>query len=331
MEEKIKGIVIRYYLYNMKTEHPERQYLNLGRDIMENGQWKVSHSTGVKLKSVFGRQIRFDLSKGFPLLTTKKTFFRGIVHELIWFLSGSSNIKYLVENKVTIWNEWAYKKYGWAMKDQGKKPVTYDEFVKELNSNSRFLKKWGELGPVYGVQWRRWPSAQKRTVDQLGWAIEKIRKYPQKKHYVISAWNASCIYEMSGSHSASMVIAPCHTMFHINITGNKLSLLLYQRSADFFLGVPFNIASYALLTIMLAQVTGYEPGDFVHTFGDVHIYENHFEQMKTQIKREPRPFPTLILNKKVKKIDDFVFDDIKLEGYDPHPPIKGEITVVGGF
>jgi thymidylate synthase len=330
--------------------HPEYQYLNLAQDIMENGQWKISHSTGVKLKSVFGRQIRFDLSKGFPLLTTKKVFSRGIIHELIWFLSGSSNIKYLVDNNVHIWDEWAYKKYDWATKEGKAKEMTYENFLKKIQSNPEFLEKWGELGPVYGVQWRKWPSfaeasasvkttADKsegkptriKTVDQLGWAIEKIKKFPQKKHYIISAWNAGCIYEMSGSHSASMVIAPCHTMFHINITGDRLSLLLYQRSADFFLGVPFNIASYALLTLMLSQVTGFKPGDFVHTFGDVHIYENHFDQMKEQINRIPKPFPVMNLNRDIKKIDDFKFEDVTLVGYDPHPPIKGEITVVGGF
>lgn len=318
--------------------HPEYQYLNLLQDILDNGAWKISHSTGVKLKSVFGRQIRFDLSQGFPLLTTKKVFSRGIIHELIWFLSGSSNIKYLVDNNVHIWDEWAYKKYEWAVTDLpagrhgGKaKKMTYEDFIAKIQKDPKFLRVWGELGPVYGVQWRRWPVNQKKTVDQLGWAIKKIKKYPQKKHYIISAWNAGCIYEMSGSHGASMVIAPCHTMYHINITGDKLSLLLYQRSADMFLGVPFNIASYSLLTLMLAHVTGYKPGEFVHTFGDAHIYENHFDQVKEQLKRTPRPFPIMKLNSAVKGIDDFKFEDFTLESYDPHPPIKGEITVVGGF
>ncbi len=313
------------------STHPEYQYLNLLEDILENGSWKISHSTGVKLKSVFGRQIRFDLSKGFPLLTTKKVFLRGIIHELIWFLSGSSNIKYLVENNVHIWDEWAYKKYQWANDTRSAKQLSYEEFINKIQTDKKFLEKWGELGPVYGVQWRKWPTGRKKTVDQLGWALEKIKKYPQKKHYVISAWNAGCIYEMSGSHAASMVIAPCHTMFHINITGDKLSLLLYQRSADMFLGVPFNIASYSLLTLMIAQVAGYKPGEFIHTFGDAHIYENHFEQVKEQLKRTPRLFPVMKLDQKVKKIDDFKFEHFTLEDYDPYPPIKGEITVVGGF
>lgn len=313
------------------NNHPEYQYLDLMKDIMDNGQWKVSHSTGVKLKSVFGRICRYDLSQGFPLLTTKKVFTRGVIHELLWFLSGDSNIKYLIENNVHIWDEWAYMKYQWAMKDRGQNPIPLEAFVQKLIADKAFLKRWGDLGPVYGVQWRKWPAGRKKTIDQLGWAIEKIKKFPMKKHYVISAWNAGCIYEMSGSHDASMVIAPCHTMFHINITGDKLSLLLYQRSADLFLGVPFNIASYALLTMMLAQVTGYKPGEFVHVFGDVHLYENHFDQAKEQVSRTPRPFPTIKINPRIKHIDKFTFEDFEVVGYDPHPPIKGDITVVGGF
>ncbi|MCX6816861.1 MAG: thymidylate synthase [Candidatus Beckwithbacteria bacterium] len=315
------------------SKHPEYQYLDLLQDILDNGQWKISHSTGVKLKSVFGRQIRFDLSKGFPLLTTKKVFVRGIIHELLWFLSGSSNIKYLIDNDVHIWDEWAYKKYSWGVT----KPIPYEEFMVNLKNKSGFVEKYGQLGAVYGVQWRHWPAfaeasaGKPRTIDQLGWAIEKIKKYPQKKHYIISAWNAGCIYEMSGSHDASMVIAPCHTLFHINITANKLSLLLYQRSADMFLGVPFNIASYALLTLMLAQVTGYQPGEFIHTFGDAHIYANHIEQVKTQLKRQPRPFPVMKINPKVTNIDDFKFADFEVIGYNPHSGIKADITVVGGF
>jgi len=307
-------------------KHPENQYLDLLKDILKNGHWKISHSTGVRLKSVFGRQIRFDLTQGFPLLTTKKTFYRGIIHELLWFLSGSENIKYLIDNDVHIWDEWAYKKYTWAVKN----PIPYEEFLFNLKTKPGFVEKYGNLGAVYGVQWRHWPHG-KKTIDQLAWAIEKIKKYPQKKHYIISAWNAGCIYEMSGSHAASMVIAPCHTLFHINITDDKLSLLLYQRSADMFLGVPFNIASYSLLTLILAQVTGYKPGEFIHTFGDAHIYENHFDQVKEQLTRKPRPFPQIKINPKIKNIDDFKFSDFEVVNYNPYPPIKGDITVVGGF
>lgn len=314
-----------------KQTHPEYQYLDLLNDVMKNGTMKVSHSTGVGLKSVFGRQMRFDLSKGFPLLTTKKVFFRGIVHELIWFLSGSSNLKYLVDNNVHIWDDWAYKNYQVAMKT-GKAPqMDMESFIQKIKDNKTFMKKWGELGPVYGVQWRRWPAADGRRIDQLAWVIEKIAELPQKKHYIVSAWNPEYIYEMAASREKSMAIAPCHTLYHINISGDRLSLQLYQRSADLFLGVPFNIASYSLLTLMLAQVMGYRPGDFVHTFGDAHIYENHFEQVKEQIQRKPRPFPTLRLDPSIKDIDDFRFEHVTLENYNPHPPIKGEITVVGGF
>jgi thymidylate synthase len=314
-----------------KQEHPEFQYLNLLDDIMKNGIMKVSHSTGVGLKSVFGRQIRFDLSRGFPLLTTKKVFLRGIIHELLWFLSGSSNIKYLVDNNVHIWDDWAYKNYKPLMEKQKAPEIGMEEFIKKIREDSEYAKKWGELGPVYGVQWRKWPSADGRQIDQLGWVIDKIRKFPQKKHYIVSAWNPEYIYEMAASREKSMAIAPCHTLYHINISGDRLSLQLYQRSADLFLGVPFNIASYSLLTMMLAQVTGYKVGDFVHTFGDVHIYENHFSQVNEQLTRKPKPLPIMRLNSEIKDIDDFKFEHFTLENYDPYPPIKGEITVVGGF
>jgi thymidylate synthase len=305
--------------------------LDLLQDILDHGTWKISHSTGVNLKSVFGRQIRFDLSKGFPLLTTKKVFLRGIIHELIWFLSGSSNISYLVNNNVHIWDDWAYKNYQLKMKNEKIKKMTIDEFAENIKNSKAFAKKWGDIGPVYGVQWRNWPVGDGTQIDQLGWALEKIKKYPMKKHYIISAWNAGYIYEMAPKADRSMAIAPCHTMFHINITGDRLSLLLYQRSADMFLGVPFNIASYSLLTLMLAHVTGYKPGEFIHTFGDAHIYENHFDQVKKQLARRPRPFPTMKLNPKVRSIDDFTYEDFTLENYHPYESIKGKITVVGGF
>ncbi|KKU34680.1 MAG: Thymidylate synthase [Candidatus Beckwithbacteria bacterium GW2011_GWB1_47_15] len=311
--------------------HPEYQYLNLLKDILDHGTWKISHSTGVKLKSVFGRQMHFDLSQGFPLLTTKKVFLRGIIHELIWFLSGESNIRYLVENDVHIWDDWAYKPYKKLM-DQGKvKKMNLIQFIDQAKKDKKFMARWCDIGPVYGVQWRRWPTESGRTIDQLAWVIDKIKKFPQKKHYLVSAWNPANIYEMAKTREDSMAIAPCHTLYHVNITAGKLSLQLYQRSADMFLGVPFNIASYSLLTLILAQVTGYKPGEFVHTFGDAHIYQNHFDQVKLQLKRKPRPFPKIKINPKVKSIDDFKFEDFEVAGYHPHPPIKGKITVVGGF
>lgn len=317
-----------------EKSHPEYQYLNLLQDILDNGIMKVSHSTGIKLKSVFGRQIRFDLSKGFPLLTTKKVFMRGIIHELLWFLSGECNkVKYLVDNNVHIWDDWTYKPYKKAMKD-GKVPeLSLEDFIDKLKTDAKFEAKWDELGPIYGVQWRKWKCTDGREVDQIKWMIDKIAKKPNKKHFVISAWNPEYTYEMAASKETSMSIVPCHTFFHVNINveENKLSLQLYQRSADVFLGVPFNIASYALLTMMLAHVTGYEPGDFVHTFGDVHIYENHVEQVKEQLERKPKPFPTMKINPDIENIDDFKYEDFTLENYDPHPRIKAPIAVIGGF
>ncbi|NMC35818.1 thymidylate synthase [Candidatus Beckwithbacteria bacterium] len=316
-----------------RPRHPEYQYLDLLDDIMKHGVEKISHSTGMGLRSVFGRQIRFDLSKGFPLLTTKKVYLKGIIHELLWFISGSSNITYMTRNNVHIWDDWAYKNYKVAMELGKVKKMEMPEFVQKIVDDDAFAKKWGEIGPVYGAQWRRWPTGDGRHIDQLKWAIDKIKEKPHKKHYIISAWNAAYIYEMAKTREDSMVIAPCHTFFHINIdeSNHKLSLQMYQRSADSFLGVPFNIASYALLTMMLAQVTGYKPGDFVHTFGDIHVYHNHFKQVRQQLKRKPRKLPIMRINPKIKDIDKFTYEDFEIVGYNPHPAIKGEITVVGGF
>src|SRR3989338_2014263 len=310
--------------------HPEHQYLNLLKEILENGAIKHEFNTGIELKSVFGRMLRFDLSQGFPLLTTKKVFFRSILHELLWFLRGDSNIKYLVDNNVHIWDEWAYKPYKKAVDKGEVPPMAQEEFAKKIKDDAQFAKQWGELGPVYGRQWRKWKAADGREIDQLAWAIQKLQSHPDRKHYIVSAWNPEYIYEMALS-GQSMALPPCHTMFHFRVTDGKLDLLLYQRSCDVFLVVPFNIASYALLALIIAQVTGHKPGEFIHILGDVHIYGNHYKQVREQIAREPRPFPTIRINPDKKNIDDFVFDDFTLEGYDPHPPIKGDITVVGGF
>ena len=316
------------------AKHPEYQYLNLLKDIMKNGTDKpVFNNPGVTIRSVFGRQIRFDLQQGFPLLTTKKVFSRGIIEELLWFIKGDSNIKYLVDRNVHIWDDWAYKPYKKAAEQGKEAELTQEEFIlklKDLPATDKFVKKWGDLGNVYGVQWRKRRSSDGRIIDQLAWAIQELKTTPFRKSIVVSAWNPEFIYEMAAP-GQSMALPPCHTLFQFNTTGDRLSLQLYQRSADTFLGVPFNIASYSLFTMMLAQVVGLKPGEFVHTFGDVHVYSNHFNQVKEQVKRTPKPFPTMKINPKVKNIDDFVIEDFEVVGYEPLPPIKGEVTVVGGF
>jgi len=262
------------------------QYLNLCKAVLENGT-KKEDRTGTGTISTFGYQMRFDLQKGFPLLTTKKLHTKSIIYELLWFLAGDTNIKYLQENGVRIWNEWA------------------DEN--------------GELGPVYGKQWRSWTTADGRTVDQIKDVLHQIKHNPDSRRMIVNAWNVGEIDKMA--------LPPCHCLFQFYVADGKLSCQLYQRSADIFLGVPFNIASYALLTMMMAQVTGLEPGEFVHTLGDAHIYSNHIEQIELQLQREPRPLPTMKLNPEVKDLFAFEFEDFILEEYDPHPAIKGVVSV----
>jgi thymidylate synthase len=263
-----------------------QQYLDLLKHIMEKGTEK-SDRTGTGTRSVFGYQMRFDLSEGFPMVTTKKVHLRSIIHELLWFLKGETNIRYLKENGVSIWDEWA------------------DEN--------------GELGPVYGKQWRSWTGADGKTHDQIVDLVQQIKTNPDSRRLIVSAWNVG---ELS-----QMALMPCHSLFQFYVADNKLSCQLYQRSADVFLGVPFNIASYALLTLMIAQVCDLEPGDFVHSFGDVHLYNNHIEQATTQLSRTPYPLPTMRLNPDVKNIFDFVFDDFILENYQSHPAIKAPVAV----
>lgn len=263
-----------------------RQYHDLLRTILDSGA-KKSDRTGTGTLSIFGYQMRFDLERGFPLLTTKKLHLRSIVHELLWFLTGDTNVRYLNENKVTIWDEWA------------------DEN--------------GDLGPVYGKQWRSWVTADGREVDQISSVIAEIRRNPDSRRLVVSAWNVGDLERMA--------LQPCHALFQFYVAEGRLSCQLYQRSADVFLGVPFNIASYALLTMMVAQVCDLRPGEFVHTFGDAHLYLNHVEQAHEQLQRDPRPLPTMRLNPDVKSIFDFKFSDFTLENYDPHPAIKAPIAV----
>ena len=263
-----------------------KQYLNLLQRILDEGTVKTDR-TGTGTKSIFGHQMRFRMADGFPLLTTKKLHLRSIIHELLWFLSGDTNIRYLHDNKVTIWDEWA------------------DEH--------------GDLGPIYGHQWRSWPDYQGGTIDQIAGVLDLIKNHPDSRRMIVSAWNVAEVEKMA--------LPPCHTLFQFYVADGRLSLQLYQRSADTFLGVPFNIASYALLLMMVAHVTGLEPGEFVHTFGDAHIYRNHFDQIREQLSREPRPLPRMILNPEVKSIDDYKYEDFTLEGYDPWPAIKGVVSV----
>lgn len=263
-----------------------KQYLELLDHVLKKGTSK-SDRTGTGTISVFGYQMRFSLDEGFPLMTTKKLHLKSIIHELLWFISGDTNIKYLNDNGVKIWNEWADKE--------------------------------GNLGPVYGYQWRSWPAADGRKIDQLVSVIESIKEYPDSRRHLVSAWNVGELDKMA--------LPPCHILFQFYVAGGKLSCQLYQRSCDIFLGVPFNIASYALLTLMTAQVTGYEPGDFIHTLGDAHIYLNHLEQVKLQLMREPYKLPKMTLNRDIKDITKFRYEDFTLTDYMAHPHIKGEISV----
>ncbi len=313
----------------------EKEYLDLLKDILKNGV-KKEDRTGTGTIGLFGRQLRFDLSEGFPLLTTKKVFMKGITHELLWFLKGSSNIKYLVDNGVNIWNDWPYKYYkqslelGIKNKELGKETqiLEMEEFVEKIKTNKEFAAKWGELGPVYGVQWRHWKTLDGGEIDQIKDVINNIKEVATGKSYssarrlLVTAWNPAEIEEMKKSG-----LPPCHSIFQFSVVNGKLSCQLYQRSADTLLGVPFNIASYALLTLMIAHVTGLKPGEFIHTFGDVHIYLNHLSQVKEQLKRDMRPLPKVKLNKSVKDIFKFKFEDIQVVGYDPHPAIKAPIAV----
>jgi thymidylate synthase len=290
-----------------------KQYHDLCRHVLTHGKLR-DNRTSVRTYTTFGYQMRFDLAEGFPLLTTKKVHLKSVIYELLWFLSGETNIKYLVDHGVSIWNEWPYEKYKASKDYQGE---TIKEYAEKIKLDTAFAMKYGELGPVYGSQWRAFES-QDKVVDQVTTLIEGLKKNPTSRRHIINAWHPAKVDEMA--------LPPCHAFMQFFVEDGKLSCQLYQRSADVFLGVPFNIASYALLTMMIAQVTGYEPGEFVHTLGDTHIYENHVEQVTLQLSREPRPLPTMTIAKR-ESIFDFEYEDFVLTGYDPHPAIKGEIAV----
>ena len=311
--------------------HPEYQYLDLLQEILETGFRKVDRGTGDASYSLFGKQIRFDLSEGFPLLTTKKVFWKGILQELYWFMKGDSNIKYLVDNGVHIWDDYPYKIYKKFSEENVLPVMTKEEFIEKIASDEKFAKKWGELPRIYGELWRRWPTRTPgKTIDQLQWVITEIMEDPNAHNCLVNSWNPEYLYTMADYEDAARYPI-CHNTYQINQIDGKLSLNLYQRSADIFLGVPFNIASYALLTIILAKITGYEPGEFIHTFGDVHIYENHLDQVKEQLSRTPKSLPTVSFNTDFNSLDAFKPEYVDLNDYDPYPALRAELSVSGGL
>lgn len=291
-----------------------KQYLKFLEHIKDVGVTK-SDRTNTGTISTFGYQMRFDLSEGFPLLTTKRVHLKSIIHELLWFIKGETNIKYLVDNDVRIWNEWPYEKYKASSEYLGE---SLEEFVQKVKEDEKFAETWGDLGPVYGRQWRHF-EGQDKVADQLANVIHLIKTNPDSRRLIVNAWHAAYIDEMA--------LPPCHMMFQFYVVDNKLSCQLYQRSADAFLGVPFNIASYSLLTMMVAKVCGLELGEFVHTLGDCHIYSNHFKQVDLQLSREPRKLPEMIIHGDQMTIDDFKYEDFELINYDPHKGIKGVVAV----
>ncbi len=295
-----------------------REYLDLLDRISQDGVVK-SDRTGTGTKSVFGHQMRFDLSKGFPLLTTKKVFLKGVIHELLWFLAGDTNIAYLVQNGVHIWDNDAYRYYGELCEKQGVAPILRDEFLAKAGESSPLVGyRYGDLNHVYGYQWRNWPMGDGGALDQIAQVVQTIKQNPDSRRMLVSAWNVAQVDDMA--------LPPCHVMFQFYVANGRLSCQLYQRSADTFLGVPFNIASYALLTMMVAQVCGLEAGEFIHTLGDTHLYLNHMEQVQEQLSREPRELPVMKLNEAIESIFDFKYEDFELVGYDPWPAIKAPMS-----
>ncbi len=314
----------------MSKDHPEHQYLDLMKELIESGDKQTDADTGHVTYSLFGKQMRFDLNQGLPLLTTKKVFWKGVLYELHWFLSGQTNIKYLVDNGVHIWDDYPFRIYNQKKDSSDLADLTKEEFINLILTDKDFANKHGELPRIYGEMWRNWPRKDGGGVDQLQWVIDEVKNDPSCHNAIVNSWNPEYLYSMAKEGNACQ-FPICHNMYQLNIKNGKLCLQLYQRSADIFLGVPFNIASYALLTHIIAKITGYEVGEFIHTFGDIHIYENHLEQAKEQMSRDPLPFPTVKIADSVTSLETFDPELVTLENYKAHPPIKAELAVVGGF
>lgn len=312
----------------MNKKHPEYQYLELGEQILKEGIKQVDRGTKVKTYSLFGVRHVYPLDEGFPLLTTKRVYWNGVIQELYWFLSGQTNIKYLVDHNVHIWDDYPYK----IFKEQNSRSkMTKDEFIESIRTDNKFAKQWGNLPHIYGEMWRHWPTKKKgKTVDQLQWIIDEVKADPSAHNLIVNSWNPEYLYAMADKKEAAR-FPICHNMYQISNRNGKLDLIIYQRSCDYFLGVPFNIASYSLLCIVLAKILKLKPGRFIHMYGDIHIYENHRDQVREQIKRTPTAFPKIRIDKSVVSLDTFSPDKVKLIGYNPQPTLKAELVVAGGY
>lgn len=311
--------------------HPEYQYLDLLRHLVEKGVEQIDKGTEVKTYSDFGPQMEFDLSTGdLPLLTTKKVPKKGMIYELDWFLKGGTNIRPLVENGVPIWNDYPYKIYRERVQKGLEVEMTKEEFIDKIRTDEAFAQKHGELLHIYGESWRRYQARDGREIDQLGWVLKEMTEDPDAHNLIVDSWRPEFMYGMAKPEEA-LRFPICHNMYQVNVQNGRVNLKLYQRSADIFLGLPWNIASYALLTHIIAHVTGNKPGKLIHTLGDVHIYENHIEQAKEQLQRIPRPFPKVKIDSGCISIDDFKPEHVIIENYNPYPPLPGELTVAGGF
>lgn len=313
----------------MDKRHPEYQYLDLLKEILEQGVENIDEGTGAASRSVFGRQIRFDMADGFPLLTTKKMFWKGILEELYWFVSGNTNVAYLAKKGVHIWDDYPYKAYMEKVQAGTAPELSKEAFIERLTTDDAFAEEHGRLPRIYSEMWRAWPAKDGRGIDQVGWVLKELAQDPHARNAIVTSWNPEYLYSMALPHEASR-FPICHGFFQTSIKGGRVHMHMYQRTADMFLGVPFNIASYALLLHLFAKILNLPPGEFIHSFGDAHIYDNHFEQVQEQLTRVPNALPRVRIDDAVTSIDAFRPEHVTVEGYEPQGALKGELTVAGG-